>query len=150
MLPVACYMTHQAMCCKNSYDITFVHCVVSLVSLTAAIFVLYWAKVRRRQAATAHVQNPKLSLQERRCLAFRQSLALNINKMWLKLSQLLLRLPHSTKATRAAKRRGTQSTLLTGRLALKSYTRWLPYLFCYMKSRYSIAIAVGITKPMSQ
>jgi len=39
--------------------------------------------------------------------AFRQSLALNINKMWLKLSHLLLWPPHSTTATRAVKCRGT-------------------------------------------
>jgi hypothetical protein len=55
--------------------------------------------------------------------AFRQNLALNINKMLLKLSHVLLWLPHSAKATRAAKCRGTHLSLLTGRLALKSYTK---------------------------
>lgn len=61
--------------------------------------------------------------------AFRQSFALNINKMWLKLSHLLSWLPHSTKATRAVKCRGTQLSLLTGR-AVQSDSR----MFWYMQS----------------
>ena len=127
LLPVACYMTHQATCGKNSYDLTFVHCALcneSCVTHSRRLCSLLSKSSSPSSRNDARIK-PKVITARATLLgtAFRQSLALNINKMWLKLSHLLLWIPHSTKATRAAKCRGTQLALLTGRLALKRCTK---------------------------